>query len=387
MRAWSTMFMLVSVWFSTPARAECVPLDEARFRRLVAESHAALDAGDVGGHAGLVDQLEAGLPCLDFVPSPELWAELLIDMAIVEHATAGDWQTPLNTALRVHPTVNRLVGSTHPIATYAPPDPPVGASTPVPEGVRLYVDGEAVRFVPPLSGLHLVQRRDGDGWKNVLLRDAPVPASFLVEPDLAAEDEAGPVWATLSAVGGLGVLAQRPESSLDFVRENTLATPAVSIASHGQAAFGPPIGAAWDVWAGLSPQPDRLDAAAGLGWVTPWGGVQVGAGVRSVTPIEGEERRPVFLPHGRVLALVRGGDVDKLAWDAGLSGGWGPAVIPGAARAGVTRRFGPASLRVGLDLRFALGRFVQRDELDGERRIDVLDAAAGLALGAVFRGP
>jgi hypothetical protein len=62
-------------------------------------------------------------------------------------------------------------------------------------------------------------------------------------------------------------------------------------------------------------------------------------------------------------------------------------VIPGAARAGVTRRFGPASLRVGLDLRFALGRFVQRDELDGERRIDVLDAAAGLALGAVFRGP
>jgi len=378
---------LVGLLGAAEAKAECAPLDEARFRKLVAESHGALDAGDVQGHAGLVDQLEAGLPCLDFVPAPELWAELLVDLAIVEHATAGDWQTPLNTALQIHPTVNRLVGPTHPISKYTPADLPIGSSTPVPDGVRLYIDGVAVRYVPPLAGLHLVQRRDGEGWRNVLLRDAPVPASFLEEPELLGGPERSPVWASISAVGGAGVLVQRPETSLDLVADQTRGLPAVAVASHGQVAFGPPIGAAWDFWAGLSPTPDRLDAAAGAGLAMPWGGVQLGAGVRAITPIEDADRRPLFLPHARILAMVRGGDPENLAWDTGLSGGWGPAVIPASARAGISRKFGPATLRLGLDLRFALGRFVQTDELDGQRRVDVLDAAAGLALGAVFHGP
>jgi hypothetical protein len=179
---------MIPLWLALAAFAQpaCDPLPEAD---LADRIHASLDAiqrADVAGHQAIIRDLEERLPCLNFVPSPERWAELLMGMAIVEYASGGDWEAPLTTALHIHPDVDRLVGPSHALRTWQPPPAPVADGQTVPQGVRVYLDGELITVIPKTPGLHLAQRRTGDGWTTLLLRDAEIPVEWLEEPSLAA---------------------------------------------------------------------------------------------------------------------------------------------------------------------------------------------------------
>lgn len=179
------MIVALLVAIASAQAPSCEPLTEADLADRIHGSLDAIHRADVEGHRAIIRDLEQRLPCLDYVPSPERWAELLVGIAIVEHASGGDWQAPLITALRVDPDVHLLVGPTHPFRSWTPPGDAGVRERAVPDGVRIYLDGEVVQIVRDSAGIHLAQRRTGDGWTTLLLRGEPVPDAWFEEPVLA----------------------------------------------------------------------------------------------------------------------------------------------------------------------------------------------------------
>ena len=78
---------------------------------------------------------------------------------------------PLATAVHIDPRVDLLVGPTHPFRRWTAPDATGTTGLLVPDGVRIYLDGELLTEIPKTQGYHLAQRRTGDGWTSLLLRD------------------------------------------------------------------------------------------------------------------------------------------------------------------------------------------------------------------------
>jgi len=163
----------------------CEPMERTEFELLVAQSLIAIDWDDGDEHRRLVKKIVERLPCLEFVVDPDQWSNLLMGIAIVEFVEGGDWQAPLATALWISPERDRFVGRAHPLARWTAPAVPGKTSVLVPEGIRLYIDGERVTVVPRTPGVHLAQVRTGDGWRNRLLLDRSVPDGWLLAPALA----------------------------------------------------------------------------------------------------------------------------------------------------------------------------------------------------------
>lgn len=215
--------LIASSFAEQPVRlkpADCVPLDETEFRGLVLDAQAAIDRDDPALHASIVAEIDGRLPCLEFAPTPRLWADYLVGIAIAEFASKGDWQTPLGAAVRIRPGIDRGVGAGHPMARWeAPSDPPVSAG-PLPPGVVLWVDGALATELPPVAGLHLVQREREGTWATLLLRDAPIPDGWLTAeivrpPELSFDVQIG---ATLSGGG----ISQTRDFDSDYVPEGEL---------------------------------------------------------------------------------------------------------------------------------------------------------------------
>lgn len=289
---------LFAVW-ATWASAGCDGLSEAD---LADRIHASLDAihrADIEGHSAIILDLEARLPCLEFVPSPERWAELLVGIAIVEHARGGDWEAPLTTALRVHPKVHLLVGPSHEFRSWTPPARPTEPGRVVPAGVRIYLDGELTSEVRTDGALHLAQRRTGDGWSTLLLQGEPLPDEWFAEPPLLSRR--GLRYGGSGGVrAGGGVFAQRVDPLGDTVAEADRAGLAVGFDASGYLGPGGLPGLYLDLtWPGLA---DASAARFHGGLDVPLGpvGLQAGAGASNIVAqdVAGRVAAPVFLPVG-----------------------------------------------------------------------------------------
>ena len=103
------------------ALAECEPMDAAGFEERVAAARDALRGQSPTVHQAIVRDIVSRLPCLDFAPAPERWAELLVAMAIADFFLHEPWEPALATALRLHPEVDLLVGRGHPFAAGSRP--------------------------------------------------------------------------------------------------------------------------------------------------------------------------------------------------------------------------------------------------------------------------
>jgi hypothetical protein len=160
--------------------ADCEALDEAAFRGFVLDAQAALDRDDAALNAQILAELDERMPCLTFAPAPRVWADLLVSKAIAAFAAGGDWQVPLAAAVRVRPQIDRGVGSAHPIGKWEPAEAaPLVSPGPVPAEVALWVDGLRVTELPPVAGLHLVQRESDGQWISRVLVDEGVPPDWL----------------------------------------------------------------------------------------------------------------------------------------------------------------------------------------------------------------
>lgn len=110
----------------------------------------------------------------------------MITLAIAAYTTNGDWQGPLEAAVRAHPSVDRAVGPNHRVRTWNPPPESGEDQIAVDQSIELYLDGQRVRYLPPLYGPHLVQvRRDGT-LQSAFLMDQPVPEAWIAAPKRAA---------------------------------------------------------------------------------------------------------------------------------------------------------------------------------------------------------
>lgn len=323
-------------WLAGPAWAapECEPLDEPEFRSLVLDAQAAIDRGDVELPTALLDDFAARRPCLTFAPHPRLWADLLVAQAIVEFSRQGDWEHPMATALSIRPSIDRGVGSKHPLASWEPPPVPEPGPA-LAEGEELYVDGARTGREPPSAGLHLVQRTDGQFWNTLLLVDEPLPEGWAG----ARVDQPPRIawWATAGALAGGGTVRQEPSwAPADFVAdvpldERLVLGAALDVALTFYSPFGLWI-TAMAPFAGDSPGIDgRL---AGI-WTYRRLTVGAGVGTHGVDVFYAEEQhRLEMLRYGLGTVHLRFGARPR--WDVGLMAGGSAALVRTHLRVGGT---------------------------------------------------
>ena len=115
--------LLLLASFAWAQQEGCEPLSESELEERINASLDAIRRADIDAHQNIIRNLEDRLPCMEFVPDPSRWAELLVGIAIVEHASNGDWEPALTTAVHIDPRVDLLVGPTHPFRRWTAPAP------------------------------------------------------------------------------------------------------------------------------------------------------------------------------------------------------------------------------------------------------------------------
>jgi hypothetical protein len=310
------------------------------------------------------------LPCLEFVPRSERWAELLVGIAIVEYSQQGDWKAPLATALHIHPGVARLVGPLHEMYAWEPPAAPQMTEQTIPEGVRIYLDGELLTRVSQTPGLHLAQRRTGDGWTTLLMRDGEIPSGWFDEPSLLARSGVDKRLG-VGLLAGLGLLSQAVDDSGDFLADASQTRPAFGLGLNAGIGLVGSVGFYAD-----AAIPDVLGfrgigAHGGLGWGLGPVELQAGGGVQRVSAVAGAEMVSAWLPFPTLGARLTAADALDLGAHVGLS----PALSRAQLVGGWTLEPG---LRVGADVRYVAAPWVQAGP---ERRVHANELLASLSVG------
>lgn len=368
------------------AAPSCAPLDENEFRGYVLDAQSAIDRGDIEVPAAILHELDDRFPCLTFAPAPRMWAELLVARAIVEFSRGGDWQDPLAEALRIRPMIDRGVGPGHPLAHWEPPPPPP-TGKPLPEGVRLYVDGFLSPTEPPTEGLHLVQKTDGTYWNSIIIHDTSLPAGWTESPvELPARVLTWGRVGLLSAFGSFQQNASWPSDVWEDVDHRvvrggvvgdiqaTFYAP-VGVRAHGAVTLGSSV---WiDGWiaAVWAPGGFTFGLGAGQASVSQFES-QFGQAVGELAPIERVERLPYGLT---TLGLrSRGG----ARWDVGLTGGGSPALVRAMVDVGLLLPpIGGGRYRIGLALDARRAVYVQAAA--EERTVTLSGMVVGLELDLV----
>lgn len=368
--------VLGSLLAAGPALAapDCEALGESEFIALVLDGQAAVDRGNPDTHRGIVEELRGRIPCLAFVPRPRVFADYLVLDALAEFGTGGDWQTPLAAAVRIRPGVDRIVGGAHPISRFTPPDPGApGERRPVPEGTRVFVDGEAASALPPTGELHLVQVTNNGLWRTQLANDEAVAETFLTEPIEAPLEWTW--WGHAGVAVGAGGVSQRrvegwvvEDDQNAFTPDQDRITAWPAIVARGGASYGlvgiaaeldvglaglaRPVGSHAQVAVLVGHPSFRLGAGAGVGGSTSVSGVSA-----ALQP--GAEPQYVQSTDGMPYVLATAMHLSK-RWDGGVTGGFGPAAVRGSMFVGYVRPVsdGDWPLRLGLSGSAQRGWFV-----------------------------
>lgn len=165
----------VLLLFSNARAEECAPLDPGGVRARVDEARVAVDRDDLVSFAEVRRALFRDLPCLEEPLPTDAWARFLLDEAVVAYALGEAWEDPLATALALEPTLPR--GDLPPaLRDWSVEPPPIDGGALGPG--EFLLDGEPLAAVPTLAGLHVVQRRQDDGWTTRVLRNAPFPTEW-----------------------------------------------------------------------------------------------------------------------------------------------------------------------------------------------------------------
>lgn len=356
----------------------CQPLAEPEFREMVAKAKTFIVQDRPTSHAAIADELEERIPCLTFVPSPDVWAGYLVGLAAVRYLQNGDWKGPLAAAIRVVPNIDRGVNANHEMGLWTPPPEPPSPG-PVPEGVSLFVDGVLEPDLPAANGLHLVQVRTWGGeLYSALVRDQPVPTTWFARRKGGGGTKGGdPRWVG-SAVGGVGRFSQAVDAPGDYVGDSTAMGPAVG----GSMVFrvGQPVGVAVDALGTTAPHGVDVDGSllvtAGIPQVT----VGLGAAVATADRVEnGDVVRSIHVVPTLGVA-GRFGPEDGTAVDAGIAAGFLPSFTRGVVRVGVSPPGGTVRFRGGVVGRLRSAHFVQ---IDSGRRLAATDLSVVVEVGVV----
>ena len=302
----------------------------------------ALEAGDPEAYTAVTGALIERLPCLVFVPEPEQWAEILLGIAIVAHHQEQPWKSPLATALAIHPGIDRLVLPGHEIYDWQPPAPPQPTERVAPEGTRVFYDGQLVSRIPPPTGTHLAQRRDGDGLQTRLLVDEAIPEDWLIAPEIVSKKrDLG--WGLVTMGGGIRLIHQSPELAGTYVPDAGRGGGGASASGHGWLRLVGPVGLRFGV-TGQTSEIGPVDARLGPSWSGgPWTADISGA--LHTTSVLGDGRVQRFM----ALYPSMGGAYRSGMFTVSMDGGWAPWITTGNARLDV--QFGESQLRPAIAVR------------------------------------
>ena len=184
--------------------------------------------------------------------------------------------------------------------------------------MRIYMDGMLVEREPVIVGIHLLQRRTGDGWTNLLLQDEPLPEAWLREPSLVVRTARGEAYAGLGA--GIGVARMSAVDERDFFADKQALSASPTLHLDGKIFLGIPLGFQGRAWVpGLGPL--RGGAAdLGLAWRADALDILVGASARGVEAIDETRHNAVGL--GGHLGAELHLETTRLAVLGGLGAGW-----------------------------------------------------------------
>lgn len=338
---------------SPPAGASpCAPVSELAFRAGLLELRTALELDRPATHAALVDGLLDDVPCLAFAVPERLWAELLVHVALRRFTAGGDWEGPLDAALRLYPSVDRGVGPGHPLFDHVPAGPAAEAGAPASSALLWWVDGSPALSIPG-GGVHLVQATDGRWWGGAVTLGAPLPVEWVRDPISPPPHLAG--WVRTGVVGGPSLSAQRATPlAADWFPTGARASASGAILAAGRVAAWSPVGLAVDGRAALAGDPwleGRGCGAVALGRSF----LGLGAGVARVGVHTGDAAvQWTWLPYPaatagtarvgprRTLELQLGGGGAAAVQSASAEVGWGPSG-PGPAWRVVGRADGAAA--------------------------------------------
>ncbi len=356
-----------------PACSE--PLTEPALVSALEAATAAIHDADPDTHTAITDELKAAIPCFDFVPKPEQWAEIMLGIAIVAHHAEEDWQSPLTTALTIHPDIDRLVGKNHGFYDWQPPPRPEPTDRVAPEGTRVFYDGLIVSKIPQPKGIHLVQRRDGDGLQTRLLVDEAIPEAWLVAPEVASKKrDLG--WGVVGVGGGIRLVHQSPENPGTFAPETGGNGGGGAVASHGWLRLAGPMGLRFGV-AGQTSKIGTLDARIGPAWGNAQWTVSAAASAHTASVLTGEERQSFLLVYPSLGSSYRVGFL-TLSADAG----WSPAIT--AANGRVDLAFGKGTLRPMVSARTHVSAGHFSIASDPVRQLPTTETGAHLEVGLAW---
>jgi hypothetical protein len=200
-------------------------LSEGDFRDRVVDAVNRLERDDLEVTEKILDDLRRRMPCMTQPPDVDLLADLRVVQSVMAFADGRNWQGPLEAALRIRPTVDRIVGRAHP--TYGwEPEQAVPEGRPLDVDHRVYVDGRPTTMLPATPGWYVVQKTDGESWNTVLYRGARPSVEWAeapVERDPALDYEAwfGGTAGGVVAFQNTDVTYTAPPTPIPGVREES----------------------------------------------------------------------------------------------------------------------------------------------------------------------
>lgn len=175
------MLVILALAFASGAERTCgdAQYGVEDFRSWVADADQALSDDDLIAHGAAYRAIQDKLPCMvESIPG-DAWAEFLVGLAVVDHASGDPWQDALSTALLVDPDLDRswLQPELQAFAPMLPSD----LGDPFPSDERHFLDGSRVKGLPSLSGIHIAQREYADVWESELIVDQRYPQRWMPE--------------------------------------------------------------------------------------------------------------------------------------------------------------------------------------------------------------
>lgn len=376
---------MILALFGSAVAAEPCSFDPAEVATAAQAIDTALEADDMVGAGATWRALQARLKCIDGPMPAGIWADLLIDLGLLElGAGMTTWTQPVQVATEIRPDVKRDIGPME-FRRFVPTMPPDPGPA-LPTNAHYWLDGARIDREPTLlGGPHVVQQEWDGVWTTLVLRDAPFPdywkTAEVIDPGPAAEAKTqGSTSAFVWALGGGRGTGQRIDATIPELATQSSLGALIGLAVHGRIQRGLP-GAFWDASA-AGPVGGPLGASAAAGGSLGSDHVALLVGGAGETAVieqsSGDALVVVPRPHLGVTGQV---PVGSWSLESAVGGGWTLATTSANAWLGFapTGKFGAS---FGIDAGYSATRF---DEKGGSRRVDTsrwwLGAGLGGALG------
>jgi len=333
------------------------------------ELHRALDQDDLLPFYDVLSEIKEKVQCLDQPIGTDIWADVLVSIAMVQYAKRSSFEGVLSAALEANEDWTRQMLSQHPLHDWSEPYTPQEGLA-APKRVTVWVDGVQSDVIP-LQGVHLIQVQMEDEWRTVFLTEGePLPASMY-------PSELLPNW-SFDADVGVGIMSRMelwtPSVDGDWLSAGSGIRPLWVLLVEGEtrSPWGP--GLWWDLTAAPKERSLPSAYAGGMRYIGDLG-LGIGGGFFQARAETMAGPSDLAVAQLRVLARVQ----RERSHVVGALGG-GPSGVHGGLHLRRVRPMGPIHQDFGLRLN-AEGAVLEQQETSRDVRTWMVGATLWFGLG------